>query len=147
MCCCRWPPHIDQGNCSLSVPTFSVVSLCGMKGELEYEGRLQHCMEYCMEIHVSLSATCCSSAQYCLNRDSTQLTGNRAALHNNVHTWYEPRYRPTHFKCSSLSLANPLSLLLLCCYGTKLEAVSISTYLTPMMEYLTGRKDIFNLVP
>lgn len=38
---------------------------------------------------------------------STQLTGNRAALHNEVHTQDESKYRPTHFKCSSL--ANPPS--------------------------------------
>lgn len=147
MCCCHQPPHISQGNCSLSLPTFSVVSLWGMKGELGYEGRLWHHMEYCVGTHVPLSAPRCSSVQYCLNGDSTQLTRNRAALRNDVHTWYEPKYTSTRFKCSAFSLANPPSLLLLCSYGTKLEAVSISTYLTYMMEYLTRRKDIFNLVP
>lgn len=146
LCCWHWTPHICQGNCSLSVPMFSVISLWGTKGELGYEGRPQHHREYCIGAH--FSATRCSSAQFCLNGDSTQLAGNRAALHRGVHTRYEPKHRPGHFKCSSLSLSSKFSsLILLLCYGTKLEAVSISIYLNNTMEYLTGEKDIFNLVP
>lgn len=96
--------------------------------------RLQQCIEYCMETHISLLVTSCISAQYCLKGDGTQLTGSRAALQNAVHTQYETKSKATHFKYSFLSLANSLSLLLLCCYSTELEALSTSIYLTPTMK-------------